>query len=52
MELEGADRNAGFVELGLDSLFLTSIALTLTKKYGAKVTFRQLNEDLYAEQSR
>lgn len=46
MELEGADRNAGFVELGLDSLFLTSIALTLTKKYGAKVTFRQLNEDL------
>ena len=46
MELEGADRNAGFVELGLDSLFLTSIALTLTKKYGAKVTSRQLNEDL------
>jgi acyl transferase domain-containing protein len=38
MELEGADRNAGFVELGLDSLFLTSVALTLTKKYGVKVT--------------
>jgi glutamate-1-semialdehyde aminotransferase/acyl carrier protein len=46
MELEGADRNAGFVELGLDSLFLTSVALTLTKKYGVKVTFRQLNESL------
>lgn len=46
MELEGADRNAGFVELGLDSLFLTSVALTLTKKYGVKVTFRQLNENL------
>ncbi len=46
MELEGADRHAGFVELGLDSLFLTSVALTLTKKYGVKVTFRQLNENL------
>lgn len=46
MELAGADRNAGFVELGLDSLFLTSVALTLSKKYGVKVTFRQLNEDL------
>ena len=46
IELAGADRNAGFVELGLDSLFLTSVALTLSKKYGVKVTFRQLNEDL------
>lgn len=46
IELGGADRDAGFVELGLDSLFLTQIALTLTKKYNAKVTFRQLNEDL------
>lgn len=46
IELEGADRDAGFVELGLDSLFLTQIALTLTKKYNTKVTFRQLNEDL------
>lgn len=46
IELKGADRDAGFVELGLDSLFLTQIALTLTKKYNTKVTFRQLNEDL------
>lgn len=46
MEIGGADRNAGFVELGLDSLFLTSVALTLSKKYGVKVTFRQLNEEL------
>ncbi len=46
MELEGADRNAGLVELGLDSLFLTQVALTLTKKYNVKITFRQLNEDL------
>ncbi|MBL7923172.1 MAG: amino acid adenylation domain-containing protein [Bacteroidia bacterium] len=46
MELEGADRAAGFVELGLDSLFLTQVALTLSKKYGTKITFRQLNEDL------
>jgi acyl carrier protein len=32
MELEGADRNAGFVELGLDSLFLTSGSVHADKK--------------------
>ncbi|MEZ5069030.1 MAG: phosphopantetheine-binding protein [Bacteroidia bacterium] len=33
------------MELGLDSLFLTQAALTISKKYGVKITFRQLNED-------
>lgn len=44
MEL-GNDSNATFIELGLDSLFLTQAALTISKKYGIKVTFRQLNEE-------
>ncbi|MEI7613066.1 MAG: amino acid adenylation domain-containing protein [Betaproteobacteria bacterium] len=46
MELKGSERDADFVELGLDSLLLTQVALTLSKKYGLKVSFRQLNEDL------
>lgn len=44
MEL-GNDTQATFMELGLDSLFLTQAALTISKKYGVKITFRQLNED-------
>ncbi len=44
MEL-GNDTTSTFIELGLDSLFLTQAALTISKKYGVKVTFRQLNEE-------
>lgn len=46
MEIHGADQHAGFTEIGLDSLFLTQVALTLTKRYNTRITFRQLNEDL------
>jgi len=46
IEMGGADPTSSFIELGLDSLFLTQIALTLSKKYAVKITFRQLNEDL------
>lgn len=42
----GNDSNASFTELGLDSLFLTQAASSVSKKYGQKVTFRQLNESL------
>ncbi|MDE0838468.1 MAG: amino acid adenylation domain-containing protein, partial [Kiritimatiellae bacterium] len=35
-----------FVEMGLDSLFLTQISLALSKVFSCKVTFRQLLEDL------
>jgi amino acid adenylation domain-containing protein len=45
IELGGASSTSSFVELGLDSLFLTQAALTISKKYGVKVTFRQLNEN-------
>jgi amino acid adenylation domain-containing protein len=39
------DRLATFLELGLDSLSLTQVALSLKKKFKVKVTFRQLLED-------
>ncbi|TDN37317.1 amino acid adenylation domain-containing protein [Hymenobacter sp. UV11] len=35
-----------FLELGLDSLLLTQLALTLKKAFNVPVTFRQLNETL------
>ena len=42
----GADEQlATFLELGLDSLSLTQVALSLKKKFKIKVTFRQLLED-------
>jgi len=46
MELQNAPADANFIELGLDSLLLTQVALSLTRKYGVKITFRQLNEEL------
>ncbi|MDD1444185.1 acyltransferase domain-containing protein, partial [Dolichospermum sp. ST_sed3] len=44
IELATADSSSSFMELGMDSLFLTQAALTISKKYGTKITFRQLNE--------
>ncbi|APG05437.1 type I polyketide synthase [Luteibacter rhizovicinus DSM 16549] len=41
-ELEGVDPGAHFVELGLDSLSLTQVALQLQKTYALKITFREL----------
>ncbi|MCC6384497.1 MAG: amino acid adenylation domain-containing protein [Bacteroidia bacterium] len=46
IEMQHAPSDVSFVELGLDSLFLTQTALSITKQYGVKVTFRQLNDDL------
>ena len=43
-ELQGADPTSGFVELGLDSLALTQVALQLQKTFALKITFRQLME--------
>src|SRR5690606_11757804 len=36
---------ANFIELGLDSLSLTQIALQLQKTFALKITFRELMED-------
>jgi len=46
--LELAETNADetFLEMGLDSLFLTQVATSLSKKFGVKISFRQLNEEV------
>jgi amino acid adenylation domain-containing protein len=46
IEIESSETQASFIELGLDSLFLTQIALTLQKTFGLRISFRQLNEEL------
>jgi amino acid adenylation domain-containing protein len=40
------DPNARFLEIGLDSLFLTQAAQALHKHFGQRITFRDLIEDL------
>jgi amino acid adenylation domain-containing protein len=45
VEIGSRDRDTTFLELGLDSLSLTQVALSLKKKFQVKVTFRQLLED-------
>ncbi len=44
VDLADAEPAAPFMELGLDSLALTQVALQLQKNFGVKVTFRQLME--------
>jgi len=44
-ELADADADASFVELGLDSLTLTQVALQLKKTFSLNITFRQLMEN-------
>ncbi len=46
LELAEVSPEETFLEMGLDSLFLTQVATSLTKKFGVKVSFRQLNEEL------
>jgi len=49
-ELSGMDidlvKEATFLEMGFDSLFLTQVAQTLESKYGVKIKFVQLLDDL------
>ncbi|MBL8324565.1 MAG: amino acid adenylation domain-containing protein, partial [Rubrivivax sp.] len=44
-ELADADGAASFVELGLDSLTLTQVAMQLKKEFALNITFRQLMEN-------
>ena len=46
VDLTPAQADYTFLELGLDSLLLTQVALTLKKSFGVPITFRQLNESL------
>jgi natural product biosynthesis luciferase-like monooxygenase protein len=45
-ELSGADAQATFFDLGFDSLLLTQASQALRQKFGVKLTFRQLMENL------
>jgi len=45
VELDASDADHNFMELGLDSLILTQIALTCKREFNTPITFRQLNED-------
>ncbi|TWU45269.1 Glutamate-1-semialdehyde 2,1-aminomutase [Novipirellula aureliae] len=46
MDLADLDRNASFLELGFDSLFLIQFSQRIKQSLGVKVTFRQMIEDL------
>lgn len=44
--LDEQSRSTSFLDLGFDSLFLTQVAQEIRRKYGVKVTFRQMLENL------
>jgi len=46
LELAEVSNEETFLEMGLDSLFLTQVATSLSRKFGVKISFRQLNEQL------
>jgi acyl carrier protein len=45
-DLKDIDTSATFFDLGFDSLLLTQASQSLRQKFGVKITFRQLLEDL------
>jgi amino acid adenylation domain-containing protein len=45
IEIDGNDVTTTFLEMGLDSLSLTQVAMALKKKFKVKITFRHLLED-------
>jgi amino acid adenylation domain-containing protein len=45
LDLAGTENNLTFLEIGLDSLHLTQIATNVSRQFGVKITFRQLNEE-------
>src|ERR1700761_8047888 len=44
--LDGVNTAASFFDLGFDSLLLTQASQSFRQKFGVKVTFRQLMEEL------
>jgi amino acid adenylation domain-containing protein len=44
--LEEIDYSASFLEMGFDSLFLTQASQAFQQKFGVKITFRQMLDDL------
>ena len=45
VEIGAGDTAASFVELGIDSLVLTQVALAVARRFGVKVSFRQMIEE-------
>lgn len=45
IEVSPSEADVPFLELGLDSLFLTQFAISVQKKFGTKVSFRELQEE-------
>jgi glutamate-1-semialdehyde aminotransferase/acyl carrier protein len=45
LEIAPTDADVPFMELGLDSLFLTQFAITVQRKFNVKVSFRELQEE-------
>ena len=46
IDLQNAAASTGLLELGFDSLFLSQTAVSLSRKFGLKITLRQLLKDL------
>lgn len=45
IEMDGVTPEMSFIEIGLDSLLLTQVAIILKKEFAIPLTFRQLNEE-------
>jgi amino acid adenylation domain-containing protein len=45
IEMDGVASDMSFLEIGLDSLLLTQVALTLKKEFSLPITFRQLTSE-------
>ncbi|NRF38224.1 polyketide synthase [Pedobacter foliorum] len=45
IEMENVGSNQNFLEIGLDSLLLTQIAISLKREFNLPITFRKLNEE-------
>ena len=45
IEMEGVTPDMSFLEIGLDSLLLTQVSLTLKREFNLPITFRQLTGD-------
>lgn len=45
IDMQGVTPDISFIEMGLDSLLLTQVALNLKKEFGLPITFRQLHEE-------
>ncbi len=48
IEMSNTDSSRNFLELGLDSLLLTQVAISLKREFNLPITFRKLNEEYFS----